>query len=77
MFYGEKKEKRNNTGRGVEENDMAALYWCDKAADAGYQAAGKVRSRLLRNYVRKYGRSGIGVVTDAISEACETGKNGR
>lgn len=65
-----------NTGLGVEKNDMAALYWCDKAADAGYLAAGKAVSGILGNYVRKYGRSGISAATDAISKACETGENG-
>lgn len=62
-----------NAGAGVEKNDLAALYWFDKATDAGYEVSRKDRNGILRFYVNRYGRSGIGTVTEEISKACEAG----
>lgn len=62
-----------NAGAGVVKNDLAALYWLDKAAEAGHEAAKKDRDGILRAYVKKYGRSKIKTVTQEISRDCEIG----
>lgn len=39
-----------NAGMGVEENDLAALYWFDKAADQGIEKALADRDGILNAY---------------------------
>lgn len=62
-----------STGAGAAKNDLAALYWFDKAADGGIRTAKQEMSKILREYIRIHGRNNISVLTDNISKACETG----
>lgn len=54
--FGEEGSAQNalavlyNAGEGVEKNDLAALYWFDRAADNQIQDAGKDRDGLLHAY---------------------------
>ena len=45
-----------NAGAGVEKNDLASLYWFDKASEQGVEAAQNDRDGMLNAYVKNLGK---------------------
>lgn len=62
-----------NAGAGVEKNDLAALYWFDRAADQGVQAAKADRDGIFQSYVNSLGRQEFGEQLELMAECCQLG----
>lgn len=45
-----------NAGAGVEKNDLASLYWFDKASEQGVDAAKTDRDGMLNAYINNLGK---------------------
>lgn len=63
-----------NAGAGVEKNDLAALYWFDKAVDNGAaDVARKDRNGILNAYKTNLSKAEFCEIMMTLSEWCSTG----
>lgn len=62
-----------NAGAGVEKNDLASLYWFDKASEQGITAAKTDRDGMLNAYVNNLGKQETAVQLRLLADWCATG----
>lgn len=62
-----------NTGSGVEKNDLAALYWFDRATDNGVEAAKKDRDEIFNAYRSSNSPEEFDSLMQTLSDWCKTG----
>lgn len=62
-----------NSGAGIEKNDMAALYWFDRASDNGVQEAGKDRDGILNAYQNNNSPEVFAETIEQIIKECNNG----
>lgn len=62
-----------NAGAGVSKNDLAALYWLDRAVDNGYKDARKDREGILEAYRTSLTAEEFQEYFERLSNWCETG----
>lgn len=62
-----------HAGAGVEKNDLVSLYWFDKAADHGIEAAKTDRDGIFNAYKRNLGRADFVRQMDLLASWCSTG----
>lgn len=64
-----------NAGAGVEKNDLAALYWFDRASDQGVEAARNDRDGIFCAYLNKLGKQETANQLRMLVDWCKTGAN--
>lgn len=64
-----------HAGRGLEKNDLAALYWFDKAAEQGVAAAKNNRDDILNAYANDFGAQETIEQLSVLVDWCTTGTN--
>ena len=63
-----------NAGRGIEQNDIAALYWFDKAVDSGAADVAQTdRDGLFNHYKENFHADIFSATMLKLSEWCRTG----
>lgn len=62
-----------NAGAGVEQNDLHALYWFDRAADHGVEAAATDRDGIFHAYRSNLGREGLLEQLEILVAYCTAG----
>lgn len=62
-----------NTGFGVEKNDLAALYWFDRATDNGVEVAKKDRDGIFNAYRSSNSPEEFDSLMQTLSDWCKTG----
>ena len=63
-----------NAGEGVEQNDVAALYWFDKAVDNGAaDVAQQDRDGIFNAYKNNFSEEAFKATMLKISECCQNG----
>lgn len=62
-----------NAGEGVEKNDLAALYWFDRAADNGIEDSRKDRDGLLQAYRTNFTSAEFVEQMDILIACCTYG----
>lgn len=62
-----------NAGAGTEKNDLAALYWFDRAADNGVQEAQKDRDGILNAYRKNNSPEEFAEIIEQIVKECSNG----
>lgn len=62
-----------NAGAGVEKDDMASLYWFDRAADNDFEAAKHDREGMLNAYRTNFSREVFYETMLALAKRCTTG----
>lgn len=62
-----------NAGAGVEKNDLISLYWFDRAADNGFQAAKTDRDGLFNAYRNILSADEFVEYMERIAHWCDTG----
>lgn len=62
-----------NAGAGVEKDDIAALYWFDRAADNGMEAAKKDRDGILNAYFESSSSEEFFDIMETLAKACING----
>lgn len=62
-----------NAGAGVEKNDLISLYWFDRAADNGFEAAKPDRDGLLSAYRNTLTEDEFIEYMERIARWCEAG----
>ena len=77
--YGNGVEAQNylavlyNAGAGVEKNDLAALYWFDRAAEQGFAPAATDRNGILNAYRNNNSPSVFQGIMAELANACRVG----
>lgn len=78
--YGKDAESQNrmgvlyNRGIGLERNDLAALYWFNKAEEQGEAAAGTDCDGIFQAYCRNLGREDFAEQIGLLAHWCRTGR---
>lgn len=62
-----------NAGVGLEKNDLAALYWFDRAADNGVEVSRKDRDGILNAYFENSSPEEFFDVMETLARACING----
>ncbi len=62
-----------NNGAGVEKNDLAALYWFDRAAEQGVKASQNDRNGILSAYVDSLGAEETRKQLNILADWCAGG----
>lgn len=62
-----------NAGAGVEKNDLVSLYWFDKAADNGIEAAETDRDGIFNAYKTNLSRADFVGQMDLLASWCSAG----
>ena len=62
-----------NAGAGLPKNDLAALYWFDRAADHGIDVAVKDRDGILNAYRQNFAAADLYYALTELASVCETG----
>ena len=62
-----------NTGSGVGKNDLAALYWFDRATDNGVEVAKKDRDGIFNAYRNSNSPEEFNSLMQTLSDWCKTG----
>lgn len=62
-----------NAGAGVEKNDLASLYWFDRASEQGIAAAKTDRDGMLDAYVNNLGKQETAEQLRLLAGWCATG----
>lgn len=62
-----------NAGAGVEKNDLYALYWFDRAADHGIEAAATDRDGIFNAYRSSLSREEFLEQLDILATSCAAG----
>ncbi len=62
-----------NAGAGLEQNDLAALYWFDRAADNGVEASKKDRDGILNAYFTNNSPEEFFDIMETLAKACLNG----
>ncbi len=62
-----------NAGAGVEKNDLASLYWFDRASEQGVDAAKTDRDGMLNAYVNNLGKQETAGQLRLLADWCITG----
>ncbi len=62
-----------NAGAGVEQNDLAALYWFDRACDQGIAPARTDRDGILSAYITNLGKQETACQLRLLADWCATG----
>ncbi len=62
-----------NAGAGVEKNDLASLYWFDRASEQGVDAAKTDRDGMLNAYVNNLGKQETAEQLRLLAGWCATG----
>lgn len=62
-----------NMGAGLEKNDLAAMYWFDRAADNGVEAAKKDRDGILNAYCENSSPEEFFHIMETLAKACTGG----
>lgn len=62
-----------NLGAGIRQNDLAALYWFDRAADNGVQLAVKDRNGILNAYRTNYSSEEFEELMQTLGSWCSIG----
>ena len=62
-----------NTGSGVKRNDLAALYWFDRATDNGVEVAKKSRDGIFNLYRSDRSPEEFNSLMQTLSDYCKTG----
>lgn len=62
-----------NQGAGLEKDDLAALYWFDRAADHGVEAAKKDRDGILNAYFENSSPEKFFDIMETLAKACING----
>lgn len=64
-----------NAGLGVEKDDIAALYWFDRAADNGVEVSKKDRDGILNAYYENFSPEKFYDTMDYLVKACVSGSD--
>lgn len=62
-----------NVGAGLERDDLAALYWFDRAADNGVEASKKDRDGILNAYFTNNSPEEFSDIMETLAKACANG----
>lgn len=62
-----------NLGAGLEKDDIAAMYWFDRAADNGVEAAKKDRDGILNAYFENSSPEEFFDIMEILAKACSNG----
>lgn len=62
-----------NAGAGVEKNDLASLYWFDKASEQGVAAAKNDRDGMFNAYINNLGKQETAEQLRMLVDWCTTG----
>ena len=62
-----------NAGAGTEKNDLAALYWFDRAAENGVQEAQKDRDGILNAYRNNNSPEEFAEIIEQLIKECSNG----
>lgn len=62
-----------NAGAGVEKNDLISLYWFDRAADNGFEAAKPDRDGLFNAYRNTLSEDELVEYMEQIARWCDVG----
>lgn len=62
-----------NAGAGLEQDDLAALYWFDRAADNGVEASKKDRDGILNAYFTNNSPEEFLDIMETLVKACVNG----
>lgn len=62
-----------NAGAGLEKDDLAALYWFDRSADRGVEAAKKDRDGILNAYYNQSAPEEFYEIIETLIKACVNG----
>ncbi len=62
-----------NTGAGVEKDDLAALYWFDRAVDNGVEVSKKDRDGILNAYFENSSPKEFFDIIETLARACING----
>lgn len=62
-----------NAGAGVEKNDLAALYWFDKAVDRGVSVSRNDRDGILNAYRSNYDQNEFSELMHELAGYCTKG----
>lgn len=62
-----------NAGAGLEQNDLAALYWFDRAADNGVEASKKDRDGILNAYFTNNSPKEFFDIMETLVKTCVNG----
>jgi len=62
-----------NAGAGLEHDDLAALYWFDRAADNGVKASKKDRDGILNAYFTNNSPEKFFDIMETLAKACVNG----
>lgn len=62
-----------NAGAGLEQNDLAALYWFDRAADNGVEASKKGRDGIMNAYFTSNSPEEFFDIIETLAKACVNG----
>ncbi len=62
-----------NTGAGVEKDDLAALYWFDRAVDNGMEISKKDRDGILNAYFENSSLEEFFDIMEILARACING----
>ncbi len=61
-------------GRGLEKNDLAALYWFNKAEEQGVLEAGADCDGIFQTYYRNFSREDFADRIGLLAHWCRTGR---
>lgn len=64
-----------NAGTGVDKNDLASLYWFDRASEQGIDAAKNDRDGMLNAYVNNLGKQETAEQLRLLADWCTTGSD--
>lgn len=59
-----------NSGAGLEKDDLAALYWFDRAADNGVEISKKDRDGILNAYLQNFSPEEFFDIMETLARAC-------
>lgn len=62
-----------NAGAGAEKNDLIALYWFDRAADNGFEAAKPDHDGIINAHRNKLSEDAFAECMEQIAHRCDAG----